>query len=295
YLVTNRFGTARWNITEATPEFCYPGCLEYPHLQGTNAIFRRDALLEIGGFDEEFDYYLDETDICLRLVDAGYLLKQLSNAFVYHRFLPSHIREATRVVTNWRPIIKNKAYFCLKNQPEDISFRALLEEWKRFVDESEAGLRYHVQHGNTPGEKLEQFQRDADVALREGVERGLNQPRRFIHSSAARQMRGTVAYDSPGGRNPGAFKACPTLLPKQEKLTVCYLSQDYPPNGVGGIGRLTYDLANGLSERGHSVHVLTRSTAPHNTVDFENGVWVHRLVRDQAEPPPPPGVQVPGH
>ena len=45
---------------------------------------------------------------------------------------------------------------------------------------------------------------------------------------------------------------------------------------VGGIGRLTYELACGLAERGHSVHVLTKSPNGQNTVDFEDDVWVHR-------------------
>ncbi len=295
YNLCNRVGTAYWNFPAPGDQFCYPGCLQFPYVPGGNSFFRRSALLQVGAFDEEYDYYLDETDVCLRLIDAGYRLKQLSAAYIYHRSLPSHIRESTRVTTNWLPIIKNKVYFALKNRPEETSFRLLLEDWKKFIDEAEAGLRYHVQHGHTPAEKLEQFQRDADMALRHGIERGLNQPRRHIYSSTAQQLRGAVAYDVLDGQNPGAFKLCPTLLPKQEKLTICYLSQGYPPNGVGGIGRLTYDLANGLAQRGHNVHVLTRSTAQHNTVDFENGVWVHRLVRDQVEPPAPDGICVPAH
>jgi glycogen synthase len=295
YSLCNRMGNARWNVSFPGGEFCYPGAVEFPYLQGTNAAFRRDALLEVGGFDEEFDYYLDETDLCLRLIDAGYLIRQIPNAFVYHRFLPSHIREATRVVSHWRPIIKNKIYFALKSCPPGTSFRALMEDWRQFTNESEAGLRYHIQHGNAPAERLEQFHRDADLALREGMERGLSGARRFMQTEIARQLRGTVAYDVLDHGRPGTFKPCPTLMPKSDKLTICYLSQEYPPGIVGGIGRLTRDLAAGLAERGHNVHVLTRSATPHNTVDFENGVWVHRLVRDQVEPPPPDGIQVPAH
>ena len=73
---------------------------------GTNSIFRRSALLEIGGFDEQFDYFLDETDVNVRLIDAGYTLKQIPKAFVYHRYLPSHIRNEKRVNTNYAPMIK---------------------------------------------------------------------------------------------------------------------------------------------------------------------------------------------
>ena len=294
YSLADRLGRGIFNVDEPVGEsFCYPGCVIYPYLQGTNAVFRRSALLEVGGFDEEYDYYLDETDLCLRLLDAGFLLRQLSNSLVYHRFLPSHIRQSNRVVTQLRPIIKNKVYFALKNNLEGSSYRALLDEWKRSTDESEAGLRYHVQRGNAAPEVLEQFHRDVDLALREGLERGLHHPRRLMDSAIAAEMRGPTASDvlEPGRK--GQFKPCPILLPAAQKLTVCYLSQQYPPGVVGGIGRLSYDIACGLAARGHQVHVLARSLTGFNTVDFEAGVWVHRLAVDQQEPPAPEGVVVP--
>ena len=55
-----------------------------PHLLGCNCSFRKSALIEIGGFDEEYEYFLDETDVIFRIVDAGYLVAQLPNAFVHH-------------------------------------------------------------------------------------------------------------------------------------------------------------------------------------------------------------------
>lgn len=294
YNLCDRLGTAHWNFPAPGDQFCYPGCLQFPYVPGGNSVFRRSALIEVGGFDEEYDYYLDETDVCLRLIDAGYRLKQLDGAYIYHRSLPSHIRSENSVVTNWRSIIKSKIYFSLKNRTDDTSFRVLLEDWKRFIDNAEAGLRGHVAQRHIPPDKLDQFQRDVDFALHEGISRGLHQQRRFIRSSIARQVRGAVDRDVLDRESAGVFKRAPILLPKNDELTVCYLSQAYPPTGVGGIGRLTYDLANGLAERGHEVHVLTRSAVPHNTVDLEGGVWVHRLVQDRAEPPAPP-VQVPAH
>ncbi|HWF40001.1 MAG TPA: glycosyltransferase [Candidatus Acidoferrales bacterium] len=294
YSFADRLGRGIFNIEKPMDEeFCYPGSSIYPYLQGTNAIFRRSALLEIGGFDEEYDYYLDETDLCLRLVDAGYVLRQLSNSFVYHRFLPSHIRQTNRVVTQLRPIIKNKIYFALKNNLENLSYRALIDEWKRATDESEAGIRHHIQQGNAKLEVLNQFHRDADLAIREGLSRGLHRERRLMDSDVARDMRGATAGDVLDPDRAGKFKAYPLLLPKETKLTICYLSQQYPPGVVGGIGRLTYDIACGLAARGHNVHVLARSATGFNTVDFEEGVWVHRLALDEEEPCVPRDVVAP--
>src|SRR5215472_16108828 len=91
YNLCNRLGTAYWNFPAPGDQFCYPGCVEFPYVPGGNSFFRRSAVLQVGAFDEEYDYYLDETDVCLRLIDAGYRLKQLSAADIYHRSLPSHI------------------------------------------------------------------------------------------------------------------------------------------------------------------------------------------------------------
>ena len=293
YSFADRLGRGIFNVNEPMgDEISYPGCSAYPYLQGTNAIFRRAALLEVGGFDEEYDYFLDETDVCLRLIEAGYVLRQLSNATIYHRFLPSHIRRENRVVTELFPIIKNKVYFSLKNNTAGVSFRVLLDEWKRSTDESEAGLRYHLAKGNISNEVLERFHADTDAALREGLRRGLQAERRLIDSEAARTQRGEISTDFAAGESP-RFRPCPILLPKREKLTVCYLSQQYPPGVIGGIGRLTFDIASGLAGKGHNIHVLTRSTSGMNTVDFEDGVWVHRLALDRAEPAAPPDAIVP--
>jgi glycosyltransferase involved in cell wall biosynthesis/GT2 family glycosyltransferase len=294
YSLSNRLGTARWNVPRSGEEFCYPGCLEFPYVQGTNAVFRRDALLEIGGFDEEFNYYLDETDVCLRLVDAGFLLRQLDNAFVYHRFLPSHIRSAERVVTSWYAVVKNKVYFSLKSAPPGTQFLDLLRDWKEFCQESEKNLRFHIDAGRAPKEKLEDLHREIDEALWEGVRVGLHRPRRLLGSSIAAELRGPVEFDVFDPLNAGKFKLCPVLLPKSEKLTICLLSEEYPPAVTGGIGRLTRDLAGGLASRGHNVHVLTQGKNL-NTVDFEEGVWVHRLIKDREEPACPPEIAVPSH
>jgi len=104
YSAANRFGEAEYRDTEPYDDLSRPGGFLVPYLQGTNALFRRPALARIGMFDETFDYYLDETDVCMRMVDAGYVLRQLSDAPVHHKFLPSssfHRMFAT--TTEWSP------------------------------------------------------------------------------------------------------------------------------------------------------------------------------------------------
>ena len=77
-------------------------------------------------------------------------------------------------------------------------------------------------------------------------------------------------------------------------LSLCLLSQEYPPGLVGGIGRMTAEIARGLAQRGHSVHVVTRS---HNgaprSIHHEDGVLVHRIPPAPPGALPPPGIAMP--
>jgi glycogen(starch) synthase len=63
---------------------------------------------------------------------------------------------------------------------------------------------------------------------------------------------------------------------------------------VDGIGRHVHRLARAVAAQGHQVHVLTRGES-HDRVDFEHGVWVHRLVvRDLPELAPDPARTIGG-
>jgi GT2 family glycosyltransferase len=54
------------------------------HVPGCNMAFRRDKLLAIGGFDEQFRQAGDDVDICWRFLDAGYQIGYASSAVVWH-------------------------------------------------------------------------------------------------------------------------------------------------------------------------------------------------------------------
>src|SRR5262249_23735387 len=84
FMVCDRFGDAVQVDSAADAEqHSYPFAATYPGLLGTNSAFRRSALTALGGFDEEYEYYLDETDVCCRLIDSGASIRQLPNAFVH--------------------------------------------------------------------------------------------------------------------------------------------------------------------------------------------------------------------
>jgi GT2 family glycosyltransferase len=51
---------------------------------GCNSAFRRSALVEVGGFDENVLYYGDDADVCFRLAKAGYRTVPIADGAVRH-------------------------------------------------------------------------------------------------------------------------------------------------------------------------------------------------------------------
>jgi GT2 family glycosyltransferase len=55
------------------------------HIPGCNMAFRRDRLVAIGGFDEQFHVAGDDVDVCWRLQEQGWTLGFSPAAVVFHR------------------------------------------------------------------------------------------------------------------------------------------------------------------------------------------------------------------
>src|SRR5437867_4647661 len=63
-------------------------------------------------------------------------------------------------------------------------------------------------------------------------------------------------------------------------MRIGLVSMEYPPEtGGGGIGTQTYLKAHGLSQRGHTVHVITATDGRRRRVYRDAAVTVHRVVR----------------
>lgn len=262
YANADRLGHGKWQLTEPSPHYCFPGSFEFPYLQGTNTAFRRSALLEIGGFDEEFAYYLDETEVCLRLIDRGYVIRQLSNAYVHHKYAPSHIRTKSAAIYRY-PVLKSKVYFSNRHATRYCTQHEIDVDNSTFMQNHRNDVVHSIQNGRLTGEHLEKFEEHVQEALRAGKEASFHPPK-LITDKLLQQ------YSC-------AFKKFAPRRKASSSLTVVLLCEDYPPNLLGGIARFTQDKANALARLGHKVHVIARSQT-HNTVDFEEGVWVHRIV-----------------
>lgn len=79
--------------------------------EGTNMAFRRDLLIEMGGFDPGYSYYLDETDLNMRLAERGARTAIVPLARVHHSFAVSDRRQADRAPRDLAPVGASVARF----------------------------------------------------------------------------------------------------------------------------------------------------------------------------------------
>ncbi|TSE23828.1 glycosyltransferase [Tepidimonas aquatica] len=265
----NRWGEAQF--FDRAPEAEHPDW--FPSLIGVNSAFRRAALADIGGFDEEYAYFLDETDVCLRLLEKGWRLRTLDDAEVHHAYAPSHLRTPQRVPTTLYLTARSKIYYALRHQPQP-PLRPLA-----IVQRQRDDLLASVQHLRAAGK----IDAAAAQRLRDDIWRASADA---AHDAFAHPAGRTVALRPA---DPAAWLPAQPPWPAGPKARLLLISRNYPPQPIGGIARYTHTLAHALARLGHEVHVIAQTTDSVRT-DFEDGVWVHRIEPTAAHdcPPPPP-------
>ncbi|RYH04159.1 glycosyltransferase [Salipiger sp. IMCC34102] len=83
--------------------------------EGTNMAVRRDTLVALGGFDEAFAFYLDETDLNMRLAARGAVTALVPLAQVHHGYAASARRTGDRVPRTLFEIGASLAVFLRKH------------------------------------------------------------------------------------------------------------------------------------------------------------------------------------
>jgi glycogen synthase len=266
YITVNRIGMGSSTSDPPNPTtlLARPLGARFVTLIGVNSMFRRDRLVEIGGFDETYDYFLDETDVCVRLLDAGWIVRALDRGFVYHKYLPSGRRNADRVHRDQSSALHNIAYFAFLHGRKVHSLPDLTRMLHAYVSEERGHYRWHVDRGKLGPEDWAKFEHDLDSAMDAGMEAAFGRL----------PLTRPAAWFDTGDR---AFLPFPTIRPEGRRLHVVIFTREYPPGPLNGIGRLIHALAPRLADRGHVVRVMTTGH-DHDTVDLEDGVWVHRVV-----------------
>ncbi len=111
--------------------------------QGTNMAFRRDTLVEMGGFDPNYRFFLDETDLNLRLAARHACTAVVPRAEVHHGFAESERRRPDRVPRDLHEIGASWAVFLRRHCDSQIRRgvwqRVMASERKRLVEHMVAG------------------------------------------------------------------------------------------------------------------------------------------------------------
>jgi len=240
-----------------------PGLPIFPTLLGTNSSFRRSVLFEIGGFDHAFAYLLDETDVCLRIVDAGYRIVYEASALVFHQFASSHIRTARQVPRTLYPSAVSKAYFIMRHgtghSPEEAG-----KQLVAYREECLTSNQWLADHGLISMEHRVSLDQDLMGGIKNGMEKAYD-----------------ARLSSKGDLTPLPAPPSFSKYPVHSQMRVALISQGFPPSGQAGIARWTWMIATGLARRGHAVHVVCRADATPFT-KFDNGYWIHAVEDDVA-------------
>ena len=255
-------------ITDATvPGIGRPGGWWTSYPTGTNAVFRRDALVEVGGFDEVIDYFHDETDVCRRLVDAGWRVTTVPNGFVHHGMLPGVIRPVNGGPIDRRPLVRSTTYFALRHAAP----RAGGTATQKFID---GYLAEQVRLATTgtgaaePGIRKElEGARDSGVAA----------------ATLAPLVRRASFFNDPLVARP-TFDAEPEDTQRIRGSHIVLVCRWFDANPYNGIPQSYRLLASALAACGHIVRVVAASRQAHGEVELDRLPIVHKVAAEGASP-----------
>lgn len=144
-------------------------------LVGTNMAVRLETLVRVGGFDEAFRFFLEDSDISLRLGHDGARMAVAPLAQVHHGFAPSKRRTRLRAPLDLFDIGRSTSHYLCKHMGA-----AGDELWLRLEDRERRRLLRHMVAGTCePQEVSRRLER-----LRAGWEEGTLQKPTLSSASA---------------------------------------------------------------------------------------------------------------
>ena len=151
--------------------------------EGTNMAVRKSVLVELGGFDAAFSFFLDETDLNMRISKAGYRTALAPLAQVVHGMAPSERRTSDRIPRDLRQIGSSLAIFQRKHEAHVMPVGVRREQRNRVVRCMRDGRMM-------PGDVL-RLMRGFDAGYAEGQDRKLDQLAEFEAAPPFVQFRST--------------------------------------------------------------------------------------------------------
>ncbi len=130
-------------LTDLSPTVPHPPEGHVTKTEGTNMAVRRSVLADLGGFDPAFRFYLDETDLNLRLAAVGHRTAIAPLAQVHHGFAESPRRARDRSPRDLTQIGASQMVFLRKHCPKNMQTVA----WDNFSSAQRKRLLRFMQRG----------------------------------------------------------------------------------------------------------------------------------------------------
>jgi GT2 family glycosyltransferase len=198
--------------------------------EGTNCAFRAGVLRAMGGFDPAFRFYLDESDVNLRLAGDGARTALVPLAQVHHGFAASERRHASRMPRSLFEVAASQAVFLRKHAAEGRRAPAMAV----LRDEQRQRLLRYMVAGDCEPRDVGRLLMDFDAGAVEGQGRRIAplppipqtaafdpfRPRRRYHAARtlagrpwqARHLRRAAAEAASDGARTSLYLFSPTAL-----------------------------------------------------------------------------------
>jgi len=250
----NKFAEVKAYLDYSHEEYNHPDGVWYNYIQGANTSFRRDLLVKLGGFNPAYKFYLDESELCVRIIKENFKIIHANDAIVVHK-MSEGINRKGQWDLNWFEIMKSTIYFSMthfyssSNRHDKIKilyfplYFRLMEfyaAWrdKRLSTSLMLKITFKTLRGFFKG--LLEY-------------KNVNQKTNWIPDTSNLQIIDTVK--------------------RKDALRICLVTQEYPPGKIGGIGRYSNILATKLASKGHIVHIVTKEKIQSNA---EN-IFIHQI------------------
>ena len=228
--------------------------------EGTNMAVRRAVLAELCGFDEAFAFFLDETDVNVRLADAGHETVLVPEAEVHHGFFPSASRRKDRAPLDLFQIGASWAVFLRKHAPDHVVERL------KDVRHAEHGRAVsHMVTGALEPRDVAKLMRSFDDGVREGMTRGFGNVERFDAPANFAKLPDVTRVSSVITCRPwtqaAARKEVAFRVKKQEIVTLLNYSATSLFHSIGFTSEGVWEHRGGIfgrSERNQPIFKLWR-------------------------------------
>jgi GT2 family glycosyltransferase len=220
-------------------------------LTGTNFSVRRRDALAIGGFDEQYAYFLEETDFLYRLHATGRRIAVVPSAEVIHYREQNRIRNSAGTPLALRSISRSKAYYCRVNRQQFMRDAAIEMALRRFSFRKIRQIASYFCTARLNAGDVRRLLVELEQGLRDGAAAALA-GRRLLAASYC-----DADIGNPIGQAPARDRLCVLMAgePEQDPL---------------------WPRLQALAST-REVTILAAVPGWRRNVRFTSGLWVHRL------------------